>query len=231
MEVTLTKEQIDHLFDFVRKKYVPYIDIQYEIVDHLASGIEYQMREDDQLSFEQALDNEYGKFPISGFTIWVRDRQNSASKFWIKKFFYEFLNYYRSGNVLFAVLVFILSVMILNMVPYGFYIMVLITIAYASYAIPGMKRHPAYQAAEDKYQEWYIQLYKIQNAGNEGIYVSYFFMMIVMGFTATTYSQLPAVVLGGIFTMQILWIRAAIHHFPEVIISELRRKYDYIELA
>ena len=62
--ITLSKSQIDHLFEFTRKKYVRYDDVRFEIVDHLASDIENQMSEDSELSFESALKRTYSKFPL-----------------------------------------------------------------------------------------------------------------------------------------------------------------------
>ncbi|MFZ1455121.1 MAG: hypothetical protein WAT46_03705 [Saprospiraceae bacterium] len=44
MEKQLTMEQIETLFSFVKSKYVRYIDVQYELVDHLASAIEDEMQ-------------------------------------------------------------------------------------------------------------------------------------------------------------------------------------------
>ena len=41
----LTKEQIDYLFDFCRVNGVKPYDVQVELVDHLANGIEKELAE------------------------------------------------------------------------------------------------------------------------------------------------------------------------------------------
>ncbi|MBK7635546.1 MAG: hypothetical protein IPJ13_15665 [Saprospiraceae bacterium] len=63
----LTTDQIQSLFAFVKSKYVRYIDVQYELVDHLATAIEDEMQKDSKLSFEAALSKVYARFPITGF--------------------------------------------------------------------------------------------------------------------------------------------------------------------
>lgn len=41
--MTLSTEHIQQLFDFIRRKYVHFYDLQSEIVDHLAAAIEDKM--------------------------------------------------------------------------------------------------------------------------------------------------------------------------------------------
>lgn len=83
----LNENQISQLFDFVRSKYVRYIDVQYELVDHLASDIESEMQLDNELTFDKALQKVYAKFPISGFSNYVTESEKAMTKFWRKKIF------------------------------------------------------------------------------------------------------------------------------------------------
>lgn len=41
----LSKAQIEQLLEFTKKKYVQFYDLQVEVVDHLASTIEYTITE------------------------------------------------------------------------------------------------------------------------------------------------------------------------------------------
>ena len=59
MDKQLSKEQIDDIFNFVKSKYVRYIDLQYELVDHLASAVEEEMEQDQELNFSSALSKVY----------------------------------------------------------------------------------------------------------------------------------------------------------------------------
>src|SRR5678815_2464849 len=76
----LTPEQIDRLYQFTIKHYVEYYDLQTELVDHLANAIEQQWQENPKISFEDALQVEFKKFGIFGFTGIVEKRQAVLNK-------------------------------------------------------------------------------------------------------------------------------------------------------
>jgi len=78
----LTKDQINHLFDFVRSKYVRYIDVQHELVDHLATAIEEKMEQNHKLDFARALNQVYAGFPITGFVYFVEQKEKALRQFW-----------------------------------------------------------------------------------------------------------------------------------------------------
>ncbi|MFK7982625.1 MAG: hypothetical protein AB8G86_21785 [Saprospiraceae bacterium] len=64
---TLTKAQIDELFQFTKTHRIRYYDLQTEVVDHLASAIEAKWEENPNLSFKKALNEVYAGFGIFGF--------------------------------------------------------------------------------------------------------------------------------------------------------------------
>ncbi|MDA3818068.1 MAG: hypothetical protein PF486_11875 [Prolixibacteraceae bacterium] len=68
MKKELTPQQIDHLHEFCEKHYVPYYDLQVELVDHLASSIESRWENQLEISFEQALYDTYREFGVTGFS-------------------------------------------------------------------------------------------------------------------------------------------------------------------
>ncbi len=76
----LSEAEVEHLFRFTAKKFVHWYDLQIEMVDHLASHIENEMRSDASLSFEVALDKVYKSFGIFGFAQIVRERQNQLAQ-------------------------------------------------------------------------------------------------------------------------------------------------------
>jgi len=61
---TVTDPQIDRLFEFTKQHYVEWYDVQIELVDHLANGIENQWKEAPDIPFEKALNIEFKKFGI-----------------------------------------------------------------------------------------------------------------------------------------------------------------------
>jgi len=61
MSAELTQDQIQQLYKFTRSHYVEHYDLQTELVDHLAHGIEQLQNENPSLSFQEALNQEFKK--------------------------------------------------------------------------------------------------------------------------------------------------------------------------
>lgn len=78
--MTLSEEQIERLYQFTQQHYVEYYDLQAELVDHLANGIEKQSEDNPTVTFEQALQNEFKKFGVFGFMDVVEKRQSALRK-------------------------------------------------------------------------------------------------------------------------------------------------------
>ena len=84
-QTQLTAEQIETLFEFTTKNHVKYIDVQYELVDHLATGIEEQLKDNPSLDFDRAIKNERQKFPLTGFYHFVEQKEKALITYWNKK--------------------------------------------------------------------------------------------------------------------------------------------------
>ena len=104
---TLNKSEIDRLYSFVQSKYVRYLDVQLELVDHLASGIEDLQSKDPNLSFETALNKIYRKFPVTGFHKLVEEKSKSLSKYWTRKMSLHLVNYFKLPRIIISFLIFI----------------------------------------------------------------------------------------------------------------------------
>ena len=105
MKTELNEKQIEQLFEFTRKHYVEYYDVQVELVDHLASSIEHEIELNPSLSFDDALNVVFKRFGIFGFSEVVESKGNavwkSQNKLWLKLFIYQF----RWPNLLKSVLI------------------------------------------------------------------------------------------------------------------------------
>ena len=101
--MTLTAEQIEHLFNFTRKKYVRYYDLQVELVDHLASAIEDEMLLDSNVSFENALQTVYKRFGITGFSKVVTQKRSALEKYWRKRMLSYMKEYFRIPKIILLV--------------------------------------------------------------------------------------------------------------------------------
>lgn len=76
----ITAEQYGQLFAFIRKRYVEFYDLQCELADHLANGIETLWEQNPHVSFDDALQQEFKKFGVFGFMQVVEQRQAALYK-------------------------------------------------------------------------------------------------------------------------------------------------------
>ncbi|MFT4203420.1 MAG: hypothetical protein QM610_05850 [Chitinophagaceae bacterium] len=77
---TLTKEQIDQLFQFCQRHSVRYYDVQSELVDHLATAIESQMNENSNIPFDEAVHNVYKAFGATGFGKYLSEKEKQVQR-------------------------------------------------------------------------------------------------------------------------------------------------------
>ncbi|WP_296382437.1 hypothetical protein [Winogradskyella sp.] len=89
----LTTPQIQQLYTFTQKHYVDWYDVQTELVDHLANGIEFQLEGNPNLTFESALNTEFKKFGIMGFNDVIEEKTKALNKHYrllVWKYFKDF---------------------------------------------------------------------------------------------------------------------------------------------
>lgn len=72
--------EIEKLYEFTRKHYVEYYDLQTELVDHLANGMEERWTAAPDMPFEENLQHEFNKFGVFGFSDVVEKQQKAMDK-------------------------------------------------------------------------------------------------------------------------------------------------------
>jgi hypothetical protein len=90
----VTETQIIQLKEFTKKHFVEWVDLQMELVDHLANGIESQWEKEPNLTFEQCLEREFGKFGVFGFMDVVDNRRNALEKKYTHLIFNHFIEFF-----------------------------------------------------------------------------------------------------------------------------------------
>ena len=100
----LSPEQIERLYEFTRQHYVEYYDLQTELVDHLANAVEEQWLENPKLSFETALDIEFKKFGVFGFTDVLKNRKKTLEKKYLKIIWSNLKEYFRIPRIIATIL-------------------------------------------------------------------------------------------------------------------------------
>lgn len=93
MNRTITIPELKQIFDFLEQKRVRHYDMQVELADHLATSIEEQWVENAALPLKEALDTEYSKFGLYGFSKLVEKRQRSIGKKLFKQLNHQILSW------------------------------------------------------------------------------------------------------------------------------------------
>ena len=124
MKKKLTDIEIEKLFVFTKKHYVDYYDLQLELVDHLSNGIEAQWQENARLSFNDALQKEFKKFGIFGFTDLVDERRAKMGKRYNKLILTILKTYITLPKVIVSVVLFLATYLVLSFAPYNNYIVI-----------------------------------------------------------------------------------------------------------
>jgi hypothetical protein len=96
----VNKDQIEALYAFTRKHFVEWYDVQTEIVDHLANGIENQWKEKPNLTFDEGLRKEFKKFGVFGFSELVDQKTNALNKYYRKEVWKCFKDYFKLPKIL-----------------------------------------------------------------------------------------------------------------------------------
>lgn len=112
----LSEEQIQELYTFTRKRLVEHYDLQTELVDHLANGIEQQWQENETILFKDALKNEFKKFGHFGFKGIIKKRKKAISKRYWKHIFRFYKEYFRLPKILLVVGLSVLLYMCLQLI-------------------------------------------------------------------------------------------------------------------
>lgn len=103
----VTEVEINQIFDFTKKHYVEFYDVQVELVDHLANAIEEQWKEDPSISFEDALQIEFKKFGIFGFTGLVEQKQSALIKYYRKMLLKEIVKFVSIPKAILTVVLYV----------------------------------------------------------------------------------------------------------------------------
>ena len=96
----LTKFQIQQLYTFTQKHYVDWYDVQTELVDHLANGIESHLEQNPNTTFESALNSEFKKFGIMGFSNVIEEKTKALNTHYRKLVWNYFLDFFKLPKII-----------------------------------------------------------------------------------------------------------------------------------
>ncbi len=119
IEQKLTTQEIQSIFDFTTKKYIKYYDVQLELVDHIANRIETMRAENQNLSFENALQQVYKSFGVFGFTKVQEQKSLELQRYWRKRVWTFIKSYFKLPRILITAT---LSILIYGCLSQGLFI-------------------------------------------------------------------------------------------------------------
>ncbi len=232
MKEQLSEEEIGKLFKFVKSKYVHYIDVQYEIVDHLASAIEEKQEENPSWSFDRALREVYSKFPITGFAHFVAEKQSALSKYWWKRFLSFMLSYMKLPKVTIAGFLVYFFQLILST---GFLISPLqlyYSLVALSFCSVVYRFKYGFEFKKEFREKYLVTGSYLSYYG--GVFSFYLYfplnMTVNTGQEAVLLSPITSWFMATYIAIALLWIHASTFVFPEMLKQELTNKYSHLNL-
>lgn len=103
----LTKQQINQISIFVDGKSVKFVDVKFEIVDHLANLIEDEISEK-RIAFDQAFQNTIEIYDDSGFKYLVKYKSKILINRWRKEFWSSVMSFLKLPRLLVVIGIFFL---------------------------------------------------------------------------------------------------------------------------
>lgn len=229
-ESQLTSEQIDHLFRFVGSKNVRYIDVQHEIVDHLASDIEIKMKEDKSLSFEKALHQIYSKFPITGFAVMIDDKEKSIRKYWRKKLLFG-LSWFLNPKPLLGISLMVASVFYL-LSHFGSIAFIIIFLSIYSLVLLTIykKWDQPYTQTENQKNYLFLDIHRYACSLKSMRFLIVFIPASFLELFTSIFmlSTFQLYYFSSIIIFSILIIYASIYIFPEILKEEIDDRYSHL---
>lgn len=227
----LSPEEIEKLFEFVRSKNVPYKDVQFEIVDHLASAIEDIQRVNPELAFDDAISNVYAKFPITGFATLQIEKEKFINLYWRKKFGFFMLQFFRIPRIILTITLFILFYNLL--IRFGLLALSLLCFLCFLYMVYASRQKKWFK----EYMENYMMIKSFRSSilffFNIVLWVLYFYWILLFDHL----KDLSPTSLNILFWISALFLSlafiftyASYKIFPDMLKEEINYKYRHLQL-
>lgn len=178
----LSQLQIQQLYTFTQKHYVEWYDVQTELVDHLANGIEEHLKQNPNATFDSALNSEFKKFGIMGFSDVIEEKTKALNKRYRKLVWKYFKDFFRLPKIILTLfLIWVYYVALHNVenrfviiIP-TFIILFTIPLYYFRVRIKSMKRIKKQTGKKWLFDNATLQLGGLNSILNIGVYCSIIF--------------------------------------------------------
>ena len=189
----LTVQQINQLYDFTSKHFVEHYDLQTELVDHLANGIEQQWSQNPNISFDEALGKEFKKFGIFGFSDIIEKRAWMLEKKYWRFIGKCFLSFFRLPKIIFTLFLVGLTYQLLyfstqNQMDYLLFVFIIPLVIVSRKAYTNRKEYNI--KIKSGHKKWMLEEHII-NYGSGLIIINLFAQILVNGRYVLYLQNLP----------------------------------------
>jgi len=195
----LTNSQIEQLYTFTQKHYVDWYDVQTELVDHLANGIEDHLEQNPNANFESALNAEFKKFGIMGFNDVIEEKTKALNKHYRKLVWKYFLDFFKLPKIILTAFLIWVYYNLIIVIDYRFSVLLVSTLVLTFAPIAFMFKHGKMIRSIKKKtgKKWLfnaaiMQLGGLSHVFNMGIYIS-----IILDVERRTLSTTALIVLSS----------------------------------
>lgn len=227
--VTLNKSEIDYLYDYTDRHNIKFKDVQIELVDHLASGVEALMINDQNLTFNRALYEFTGTLPANFYNKFIAEKSKALKSYWRKQIGSYLIGFFTIPKIIISIA---LYYSIFNLINYfsthDFIIMVFVFIAmiYGFLLIAKSDRRYAKQSPNflflkiffEAKQFFYIMLFEIP------------FFIIWINDRDLLSSKIGLIVLSLSLTSMIIFTFASKYVFNTMLKHEIHKKYTQFNI-
>lgn len=231
MNLQLSENQIQWIFTSVQNKGVNYIDVQHEIVDHLASDIELSKEMYPALYFQEHLDRAFNEFEPD-FKKLVRTKEKAMNRYWQKRTFGYIKSYFTFPKIILTLLIFLTCSIGTIIIGKSILISFIIT---AIILICGTFLHYylrlGFTEIEHKYLVLKMYMANTISLATFALFILNFLGMFDSGEAKLIDQHWYIYTVSISLTIGIIWCHACLTVFPKMLKKDLTEKYPYINLA
>lgn len=228
----LTTVQIGRLYKFTREHFVYHYDLQTELVDHLANGIEKRWEENPKLSFDDALNLEFKQFGIVGFNDVIEKHNSALSKKYFKIIFRFMREYVKLPKIIGTICAILAIFYIMRNTSYSeLYIGVSYLLLFTYMLAIMIKRNKQYkEKTKQTGKRWKLEE-MIFSVGNSGFIMLNFFQIIYHLNILEAEHYAVQMLCATVLVFVALFVYISTEVLPEKAETLLREAYPEYELS